>query len=162
MYRHSTLELAKRGCHIAVVDVNIEGAEDTVRQIHEISKVKAKAYKVNVTSFAEITDIKTNVEQDLGSVTILINSAGNLLHSKPLDPAPEDVQRMIDVNLTSYFWVTFLFVQVTGAAHGQGRAIALELAGLGCHVAVVDIDINGAKETVEKNSPDFQSKSKSL
>ncbi|XP_062124341.1 epidermal retinol dehydrogenase 2-like isoform X2 [Drosophila sulfurigaster albostrigata] len=108
--RAIALELAKRGCHIAVVDVNIEGAEETVRQIHEISKVKAKAYRVNVTSFAEITDLKTNVEQDLGSVTILINNAGILLHSKPLDPAPEDVQRMIDVNLTSHFWTKFAFL----------------------------------------------------
>jgi len=40
------LELAKKGCHIAVVDINVSGAEDTVKQIQDIYKVRAKAYKV--------------------------------------------------------------------------------------------------------------------
>ena len=38
---------------------------------------------------------------------------------------------------------------VTGAAQGIGRAIALELSRQGCHVAVADVKIDGARETVE-------------
>ncbi|XP_051862831.1 short-chain dehydrogenase/reductase family 16C member 6-like [Drosophila albomicans] len=88
----------------------MEGAEETVRKIHEISKVKAKAYKVNVTSFAEVSDLEANVVRDLGSVTILINNAGVILLRNPLDPAPDDVQRMINVNLTSHFWTKAAFL----------------------------------------------------
>jgi 3-oxoacyl-[acyl-carrier protein] reductase len=39
---------------------------------------------------------------------------------------------------------------VTGAGSGLGRAIALDLAGNGAHVLVGDIDVEGAKTTVEQ------------
>lgn len=45
--------------------------------------------------------------------------------------------------------MSFLF-KVTGGGNGLGRAIGLELAKLGCHVAVVDIDENGAEKTAEE------------
>ncbi|XP_060647397.1 estradiol 17-beta-dehydrogenase 11-like [Drosophila nasuta] len=108
--RAIALELAELGCHIAVVDIDIKGAEETVEKIHQISRVKAKAYKVNVTSFTQITDLNAKVTRDLGSVTILINNAGVILLRNPLDPAPEEVQRMIDVNLTSHFWTKTVFL----------------------------------------------------
>jgi len=59
-----------------------------------------------VTSFTEISNLETNVARDLGPVTILINNAGILMLHNSLDPSPEDVKRMIDVNLTSHFWVS--------------------------------------------------------
>lgn len=40
-------------------------------------------------------------------------------------------------------------VQVTGGANGIGRAICVELAKCGCNVAVVDVDLEGAKECCE-------------
>lgn len=50
--------------------------------------------------------------------------------------------------------------QVTGAGNGLGRAIALELAKIGCHVAVVDIDLGGAEETVRQINEIAQVKAK--
>ena len=38
---------------------------------------------------------------------------------------------------------------VTGAAGGIGRAVALSLAGRGCHVALADIDEAGLTETAK-------------
>lgn len=41
-------------------------------------------------------------------------------------------------------------LQITGGAHGIGRAIAIELAKYGCNIAVADVDMEGALETVEE------------
>ncbi|KAH8310762.1 hypothetical protein KR044_002916 [Drosophila immigrans] len=127
--RAIALELAKIGCHIAVVDIDIEGAEETVRKIHEISEVKAKAYKVNVASFGEVTDLRENVERDLGLVTILINNAGILLLRNSLNPEPQDVQRMIDVNLTSHFWTKSVFLPTMKRLRRGYLVIVSSLAG---------------------------------
>lgn len=37
--------------------------------------------------------------------------------------------------------------KVTGGGNGLGRAISLELAKHGCHVAIADVDLTGAKRT---------------
>ena len=40
-------------------------------------------------------------------------------------------------------------VVITGAASGLGRALALALARKGCRIGIVDIDLEGAEETLE-------------
>jgi NAD(P)-dependent dehydrogenase (short-subunit alcohol dehydrogenase family) len=39
---------------------------------------------------------------------------------------------------------------ITGAASGIGRALALNLAAEGCHVAIADVNEAGLKETADK------------
>lgn len=46
--------------------------------------------------------------EDLGPVTVLVNNAGVMMHRNMFNPDPADVQLMINVNLTSHFWVSFL------------------------------------------------------
>ncbi|KAH8330095.1 hypothetical protein KR074_003272 [Drosophila pseudoananassae] len=108
--RAISLELAHKGCNVAVVDINLSGAEATVKQIQDSYQVRAKAYKANVTSYKEIVELNTQVVRDLGPVTVLVNNAGVLLLRKPLNPNPEDVQLMMDVNLTSHFWTKAVFL----------------------------------------------------
>lgn len=57
-------------------------------------------------NYTEVNELKSNVVNDLGPVTILVNNAGILLLNNSVEPEPNDVQRMIDVNLTSHFWVS--------------------------------------------------------
>lgn len=40
-------------------------------------------------------------------------------------------------------------IVITGAASGLGRALALELAGRGCRIGIMDIDMDGSKETLQ-------------
>ncbi|XP_016959692.1 estradiol 17-beta-dehydrogenase 11 [Drosophila biarmipes] len=108
--RAISLELAKKGCHIAAVDINFPGAEGTVKQIQENYKVRAKAYKANVTNHRELAELNTRVVGDLGPVTVLVNNAGVMIHRNILSPDPAEVQLMIDVNLTSHFWTKMVFL----------------------------------------------------
>lgn len=44
--REICLELARRGCKVAVVDVNSKGCYETVELLSKIPRCTAKAYKV--------------------------------------------------------------------------------------------------------------------
>ncbi|XP_017139903.1 estradiol 17-beta-dehydrogenase 11 [Drosophila miranda] len=128
--RAIALELAGKGCHIAVVDINLPGAENTVKQIQEKAKVRAKAYKVDVSNYLELVELNSQVAGDLGPVTVLINNAGILLHRKSLDPEPSDVQQMINVNLAAHFWTRMVFLP-TMKAMRRGYIVTISsLAGL--------------------------------
>lgn len=43
-----------------------------------------------------------------------------------------------------------MFWQITGGANGIGRAIGIELAKCGCNIAVADVDMKGALDTVKE------------
>lgn len=45
--REICLELARRGCKVAVVDVNSKGCYETVELLSKIPRCMAKAYKVS-------------------------------------------------------------------------------------------------------------------
>lgn len=101
--REIAINLAKKGCHIAVVDIDLEGATQTASELTELG-VKAKAFKVDVSKAEEIDAIKDSVEQSLGPVDIVINNAGVFFTKTITEETPEKLQRMININLMSNFW----------------------------------------------------------
>lgn len=40
--------------------------------------------------------------------------------------------------------------KVTGGGNGLGRALCIELARHGCHVAIADVDLAGAEHTAQE------------
>ncbi|KAH8292119.1 hypothetical protein KR054_005255 [Drosophila jambulina] len=128
--RAISLELAKKGCHIAVMDINLSGAESTVKEIKQRYNVQAKAYKANVTSVEELAELNKKVSIDLGPVTVLVNNAGVLLHRNCVNPEPAEVQLMIDVNLTSHFWTKSVFLPKMKELR---RGHILTISSLGAH-----------------------------
>ena len=102
------MRLAQEGCNIAIANRNITEGQKTAEEIANKFGVKAKAFKVDVSKNEDVKKFKEDVEQSMGSVDILVNNAGLLaLSISLLEGAPENVQEIIDVNLTSYFWVSF-------------------------------------------------------
>lgn len=103
--REIAIRLAQRGCNIAIVDVDLEGGEITAKDLEREFKVKAKAFKVDVSSYVEVEKLKEDIESSLGTVDILINNAGLMPLVSLCEGSSEDVQKLIDVNLTAHFWV---------------------------------------------------------
>ena len=100
------MRLAERGCNIAIANRNLLEGQKTAKEIEEKFNVKAKAFKVDVSKQSEVAKLKVDVESSLGTVDILVNNAGLLgLKNSLLEGTPEEIQQIIDVNLTSYFWV---------------------------------------------------------
>lgn len=91
-------EYAKAGAKVALLDLNLEAAEEAAAKINELGKGEAKAYKANVLDKEELAQVKEAVVKDLGPVDILVNGAGgnspkattdNEFHSEDL---PEDIK----------------------------------------------------------------------
>ncbi|XP_055905863.1 epidermal retinol dehydrogenase 2 [Eupeodes corollae] len=128
------IELAKKGCHIAVVDINAEAAEKTSKELIDAYKIKSKGFKVDVTKYENIIKLAKDVEEQLGPVTILINNAGMLTFKKFIKPTPEETQNMINTNLTSHFYTIRIFLEKMREL-GKGHIVAISsIAGLlPCH-----------------------------
>ncbi|XP_055696411.1 estradiol 17-beta-dehydrogenase 11-like [Lutzomyia longipalpis] len=104
------LELAKEKCSIAIADVDIGAAEKTASDLQSLG-VKAKAYKVDVANYQEVLALQSQIQKDYGCVDILINNAGLVTKLTLLEGTPEDVQKVINVNIVSNFWTTRVFLR---------------------------------------------------
>lgn len=71
------LQLAKKGCNIAILDINYDAAKKTALTMRSWG-VKAQAYRVDVSSLKEIEGAKRQIELDLGKVDIVVNNAAIL------------------------------------------------------------------------------------
>ncbi len=104
MGRALSIELAIKGCHLALVDKNQIGAEETadlVKNHPEIDAVKLKitTHKVDVANRAGMEQLSREVLANHHQVNILINNAG-ITFSKTIEEHTEhDFDLMLGVNL---------------------------------------------------------------
>lgn len=89
-----------------VIDLNLVEATKTADEIAAKFKVKTAAFKVDVSDYDAVQQLKTDIEATLGSVDILINNAGILSAISLREGQPKDIQKVINVNLSAHFWVT--------------------------------------------------------
>ena len=67
--------LAPSKAKIAILDLNLEAAEKVAQEVNAIGGT-AKAYKANVLEKASLEEVKEAINNDFGTVDILINGAG--------------------------------------------------------------------------------------
>ncbi|MBI2333427.1 MAG: SDR family NAD(P)-dependent oxidoreductase [Chloroflexi bacterium] len=121
-------ELAARGAIIAANDIspiNVEAVVDGIRA----KGGQAKAYLEDVAKKVGAQMILKSVEDDFGTIDVLINHAAVEPHMSLLDMDEWDWHRTIDVNLTG----AFLMAQTAGRvmrAKGSGVIVNL-VAGTG-------------------------------
>lgn len=101
--------LAQEGCSVAVADIDIVSARRTAKEVRARFGVKAEAFQVDVSDFESVVKLKENIESTLGPVDILVNNAALLAILSLSEGKPEDVQRIINVNLLSHFWTIRAF-----------------------------------------------------
>ena len=162
---------AARGAMVAANDISPVNLEEGVAQI-QAKGGRAKAYVEDVAKKMGVQSIVKQVEDDFGSIDILINHASVEPHVPLLDMDEWDWHRTLDVNLTGAFLMTqsvgrvmrtrsggVIINLVTGAG-GDGREkrgayaasiqgligltfqFARELSPYGIHVHAVGKDIS--------------------
>ncbi len=100
--RSVALLLAQNGADIVVSDVNLEKAEETVRDIQALGR-KALAFKVNVVNLEEVERMTQSVLEQFKQIDILVNNAGITRDRLFLRMTEEDWDAVINVNLKGTF-----------------------------------------------------------
>ncbi|KAI8320942.1 NAD(P)-binding protein, partial [Martensiomyces pterosporus] len=95
------LELAKRllkaGARVAILDVN-------PFPINDIKYAdKWRYYKCDITNLEQTKNTADQIRADLGNPTMLVNNAGIVVGKLLLEMADAEVDKVINVNLTSHF-----------------------------------------------------------
>lgn len=103
-----SIQLAQVGCNLAIVDLDLDGANKTANEISEKFNVRAKAFKTDVSNYESVQLLKKEVENSLGHVDILVNNAGLLPLMSLREGSHKDIQKILDVNMASHFWVSRL------------------------------------------------------
>lgn len=68
-----------------------------------------KSSQVDVSQHGEVVELYANVKRDLGTVDILVNNAGIVPLMSLQERPPEDIERIMNVNVMSHFWVSVHF-----------------------------------------------------
>uniref|UniRef100_A0A182IZD1 Uncharacterized protein n=1 Tax=Anopheles atroparvus TaxID=41427 RepID=A0A182IZD1_ANOAO len=97
------LRLAREGCQVAVVDIDLPGAQRTAEDVRQLG-VKAEAFLADIASSEEVDRLRLAVETKLGPVDVLVNNAGLLAVLSLSEGKATDLERIINVNLLSHFW----------------------------------------------------------
>jgi NAD(P)-dependent dehydrogenase (short-subunit alcohol dehydrogenase family) len=96
------LAFAREGADIGVADISVEGAESTMQEVKKAGR-KAIALKADVTDPASVQAMVTQAGTALGSLDILVNSAGVREIVPFLELPFLEWQRVIAINLTGTF-----------------------------------------------------------
>lgn len=116
-------ELAARGAIIAANDISPINVEEVVAGIHARGG-KAKSFVEDIAKKVGAQSVIKNVEDDFGTVDILINHAAVEPHVSLLTMDEWDWHRTLDVNLTG----AFLMIQTAGRVMtAKGSGVILNL-----------------------------------
>jgi 3-oxoacyl-[acyl-carrier protein] reductase len=97
--RGIALMLAKEGCHIVSVDMDLTGAQQTADDVKKLGR-KALAFKADITNRQEIDVIVKEMLAEFGKIDILVNCAGRASGLRPfVTMTAEQWDMDIDTNL---------------------------------------------------------------
>lgn len=104
--REIALALAKEGNNIAIsYGSNAESAEQVVKEIKTFN-VEAIAIKADVSVAEDVKELVKTVEEELGTIDILINNAGITKDNLLIRMSEEDWDSVMDINLKGVFLCT--------------------------------------------------------
>ncbi|MQA13026.1 MAG: SDR family oxidoreductase [Pseudonocardiaceae bacterium] len=143
--RAISLELARRGSRVAVLDLDEDAATDTAKEITAADGTAA-GLRADVVDRDQMTTVAADVADRLGPVTILVNNAGTWITKPFVDTGPTDWQREINLNYFGVLNTTHAMLpQMIEQNYGRIISISSEAARVGQPTNAV---YSGAKAAV--------------
>jgi len=125
--------LASAGANVALVNRNLEEGQAAAESLAKTYGIDAKAYSADVTKESEINSAVAAAQNDLGSVDILINSAGINIRGAIDELSHDEFNKVMQVNVDG-IWLASKAVVPKMKENGWGRIInmasTLGLVGL--------------------------------
>lgn len=113
--------LAREGADVAILDINLEGAEAVVREVRQMGR-KGLALRADVGVRAEVDTAMSQMKAEFGDVDILVNNAGIINHCPFPDMTFELWERSIAVHIHALYYCTHPVIKGM-IAKGFGRIV---------------------------------------
>jgi NAD(P)-dependent dehydrogenase (short-subunit alcohol dehydrogenase family) len=116
--------MADFGARIAVADLSLDAALSVANSCARDDIGAALSRSIDVTDPRSVRSLINEVEGELGTIDILVNSAGINIRKDVTDYTPEDWFKIINTNLSGVFFVTQAVARGM-LSRGYGRVISL-------------------------------------
>lgn len=107
--RAIALSLARRGCHLALADINGASAEQTASEAGQFG-VRATFHQLDVASREAVRALPQQVVQAHGNIDLLINNAGVALGGTFEQVTEEDFDWLMEINFNGVVRMTRAFL----------------------------------------------------
>jgi NAD(P)-dependent dehydrogenase (short-subunit alcohol dehydrogenase family) len=124
--------LTEAGADVAIVDIDIETAKKTAKELSEANGTKVIAVQTDITDAAQVKAMVDTVQSEFGRLDVAFCNAGIDVVVAAEDDTYEGWSRVINVNLNG----TFLTAQAAGKAMiAQGGGSIICTASMSAHIA---------------------------
>lgn len=121
--RELSLQLSQHGARLVLWDFNEDQNEETAKMIRDAGG-EAHAFTCDVSDQKAVAFVAAKVREEIGHPEIVINNAGTYCYKPFLTHSPEEISRLVSVNLLGNLWVTREFL-----AHmidlGRGHVVSV-------------------------------------
>lgn len=149
--------LGQAGARVAVVDIDLAGAQHTVEPLEE-----GLAIECDLSDPDAVTTMRDYVMVEMGGIDILINNAGIISYKRGINSVPvEEWDTVLDVNLRGVFLVCRAFMdemkQRDGGKIINFSSLAARVGGIevGIHYSASKAGLIGLTRTLAKEGGPF-------
>lgn len=120
------VKFAEYGADVIMVDINKDVLEKSAAEVAEKYGVKTYAYAVDVSSLEACDKFFADVNAKIGVVDVLANCAGITVAKHMIDLAPNEWERVININLRGIWYLSQLFAkQLRDSDKKKGNIVSI-------------------------------------
>lgn len=131
--RALSIELASRGCHLALSDVDEAGMAETVTMVEQVGSVKVSTRIVDVADRDAVEDWAAAIGEEHGKVNLIFNNAGVALGANVSSMSYDNFRWLMDINFWGVVHGTMAFLPLlkeTGDGHVVNISSVFGLMGI--------------------------------